>query len=223
MKKIFPIISAVAIINLTAIFILFRAEAPAPDSVAIHYAIQTTMESGSAQEAAILQTAFLSQAFKEMDTARRSRDNTLQILMYINVSALVFFCVFQYQYYKRKILNPFHKLQSFAGRIAAGDLDIPLEMDRENIFGTFTESFDIMRDELKTARENEIKANKSKKELIASLVHDITTPVASVKSAMDFLLLKINDENDIKIIDSANKKLEQIDTLINDMFHSTLE
>ena len=98
-----------------------------------------------------------------------------------------------------------------------------MEIDKSNLFGAFTESFDLMREELKTARENENKANKSKKELAASLVHDITTPVASVRSAMDILRLKTSDDGDMKILGSANKKLMQIDTLITDLFHSTLE
>ena len=42
--------------------------------------------------------------------------------------------------------------QLTAERIAAGELDTPLEMDKDNIFGAFSESFDIMREELKAAR-----------------------------------------------------------------------
>ena len=181
------------------------------------------MESDSAQEAVIMQTAFLTGVLEDMDATRMSRDRRLQVFMYVFViiigAAGIALCL----HVERKILLPFGKLQYFARRIAAGDLDMPLEMDKGNIFGAFTESFDIMREEIKTARENEIKADKSKKELVASLVHDITTPVASVRSAMDVLRLKTGNGDDIKLLDSASKKLEQIDTLLTDMFHSTLE
>lgn len=47
------------------------------------------------------------------------------------------------------LVKPFRKLEGFAERIAGGNLDIPLEMDRQNLFGAFTESFDLMRAELK--------------------------------------------------------------------------
>jgi signal transduction histidine kinase len=196
---------------------------PAPDSVAIHYTIQTSMESDSAQEAVILQTTFLTQAFEDMDAARRSRDNFLQIFMCLIILLFVITVIFICLYFENRIMTPFRRLQKFAHLIAAGNLDMPLEMDKSNIFGAFTESFDLMREELRIARENENKANKSKKELVASLVHDITTPVASVKSALDILRLKISEESDIKTLDSANKKLEQIDTLMTDIFHSTLK
>ena len=57
------------------------------------------------------------------------------------------------------IIKPFCKLKSFAQRVAGGNLDIPLAMDRQNLFGSFTESFDLMRTELKKARIAEAEAN----------------------------------------------------------------
>lgn len=223
MKKSFVIILIMAFIGLLTVFLAFRVDTPYPDAVAIHYAMQTAMESGSVQEAITMQTRFLIQAFEDMDTARRNRDNALQISMYLFICAVVIMGVLFYLYCERKIIAPFRKLKSFAVRIAAGNLDVPLEMDKGNLFGAFTESFDLMRDELRVAKENEYKANKSKKELVASLVHDIITPVASIMSVMDVLRLKITGENEINMLDSANKKLEQIETLITDLFHSTLE
>ena len=88
-----------------------------------------------------------------------------------------------YMYYT--MIRPFRKLKGFAERIAGGNLDIPLEMDKKNLFGAFTESFDIMRSELKKARIAEAQANASKKELVAKLSHDIKTPVASIKAVSE--------------------------------------
>ena len=76
-------------------------------------------------------------------------------------------------------------MKDFAERIADGNLDIPLKMDRQNLFGAFTESFDIMRTELKKSRIAEANANESKKELVAKLSHDIKTPIASIKAASE--------------------------------------
>ena len=60
-------------------------------------------------------------------------------------------------YLDRAVVRPFRQLKDFARRVAGGNLDIPLEMDRGNLFGAFTESFDIMREELKKARLAEAK------------------------------------------------------------------
>lgn len=84
-------------------------------------------------------------------------------------------------YLNRRVIKPFSKMKGFAERVAGGNLDIPLEMDKGNLFGAFTESFDIMRSELKKARIAEAKANASKKELVAKLSHDIKTPVAGLQ------------------------------------------
>ena len=88
-------------------------------------------------------------------------------------------------YLNRTVIRPFCKLQGFAERIAGGNLDVPLEMDKGNLFGAFTESFDIMRSELKKARIAEAEAKTDKKELVAKLSHDIKPPVASIKAASE--------------------------------------
>ena len=74
-----------------------------------------------------------------------------------------------YLYYR--IMYPFHRLQKFAGKIAIGDFEDPLVMEGNNYFGAFTESFDVMREELRRAREGEYQANISKRELVAGLSH----------------------------------------------------
>ncbi|HEY5584533.1 MAG TPA: HAMP domain-containing sensor histidine kinase [Ruminiclostridium sp.] len=122
-------------------------------------------------------------------------------------------------YLERKVFMPFHKLKQFASSIASGNMDAPITMDNENVFGAFTESFDLMRDALQTAKRNEYLANKSKKELVASLSHDIKNPVASIKAICETMALKSDDKHIITI----HQKAEQIDRLISDMFHSTLE
>lgn len=126
-------------------------------------------------------------------------------------------------YLKVKVFTPFNKLQRFASDVARGNLDMPLHMNRNNPFGAFTESFDIMREELAIARSNEYTSNQSKKELVASLSHDIKTPVASIKAITELMLLKTNEEKQYKQLNTIYAKAEQIDLLVTDMFHATLE
>jgi signal transduction histidine kinase len=223
MKKVLFLILAMGIIGLMAVFLAFEAYTPTFNTVDIHYIMHVAMESGSASEAAIIQENFLAQTLEDMDNARQGRDNILQNFMYIFILLFVITAVAMFIFYWQRIIKPFNKLQYFAGQIADGNLDVPLEMDEGNLFGAFTESFDLMRDELRTAKENENKANRSKKELVASLVHDVNTPVASVMSAIDILRLKATDENSIRLLDSANEKLQQIDNLITNMLQATLE
>ena len=132
-------------------------------------------------------------------------------------------CLFGFWYLNKTMMSPFEKLKKYATRIASGDLSVPLDMDRNHIFGEFTESFDIMREELLNAREIEKKADASKKELVAQLSHDIKTPVASIKAMTDVLSLGDLNDDERKTIKSINEKADKIDSLISNLFHATLE
>lgn len=121
------------------------------------------------------------------------------------------------------MVRPFRKLKGLAEHIAGGNLDIPLKMDRQNLFGAFTEAFDIMRFELKKARIAEAEANASKKELVAKLSHDIKTPTASIKAASEVGAALTDDEKIRENYGQIIRKADQINTLVNNLFTATLE
>ena len=140
----------------------------------------------------------------------------LAALMY--VVSLAYFI-----FLKKRVVAPFRKLEGFAEKVASGDLETPLSMDRGNIFGAFTESFDIMREELKASRQREEAAVKSRKEMIAELSHDIKTPVASIKAMVDFMMLTTDNKDQQETLASINSKADRIDKLVSNLFHATLE
>lgn len=121
------------------------------------------------------------------------------------------------------MIKPFRKLKGFAERVAGGNLDIPLEMDKGNLFGAFTESFDIMRSELKKARLAEARAQQSKKELVAKLSHDIKTPVASIKAVSEVGTAVSANAKDRENYNSIIAKADQINALVSNLFTATLE
>lgn len=126
-------------------------------------------------------------------------------------------------YFERTFIRPFQKLEDFAQRVAGGCLDIPLSMDRKNIFGAFTESFDLMRTELKKAKSAEARASEEKKELVAKLSHDIRTPAASIKAASELGLALSETERMKDNYTQIIRKADQINTLITDLFTATLK
>lgn len=146
-------------------------------------------------------------------------------------------CAAMYFYLKRILINPFRKLKAFALRMAKGNLDIPLEMDRQNLFGAFTESFDLMRSELKRAKTAEAKAAADKKELVAKLSHDIRTPLASIKAASELGMALADSRLDSlpqcspdslrreakRSYGQIISKADQINALVTDLFTATLE
>lgn len=147
----------------------------------------------------------------------------LVIVILLTFTVLTVLCALYVLFINHAVFKPFKKLQGFAVNVARGNLDIPLIMDKNNLFGAFTESFDIMREELASARQSEYMANRSKKELVASLSHDIKTPVASIKAVSELMLMRATDDKVIKQLNTIYSKAEQINLLVTDMFHATLE
>jgi signal transduction histidine kinase len=149
--------------------------------------------------------------------------NNKSILITIIVISLfeLFILSLCYIYLYESIHKPLKDMKGYASRISSGNLDVPLKMDSGNTFGAFTESFDIMREELKKARKKEKEANDSKIELVAKLSHAIKTPVATIKSTSELGYAISKDEKDKAYFDTINKKADQINTLVSNLLISS--
>lgn len=160
------------------------------------------------------------------NSASRELQSQRKTLLMTGIAILLLpliFCAGLALYLRRKLLRPFRRLDAFARHIAAGNLDVPLEMDKQNLFGPFTESFDLMRSELLRAKENEYRANQSKKELVASLSHDIKTPVASIQAITELMLVQEQNHSTRKNVETIHAKTKQIAQLVDNLFHASLE
>lgn len=120
-------------------------------------------------------------------------------------------------------IRPFNKLSDFAASVSKGNLDVPLNMDRHNYFGAFTESFDRMREELKLSAEREAAANRSKQELVAEISHDIKTPVATIKATCEVMEVKYKEDDIREKVSVIKSKATSVEHLIDNMFRATLD
>ena len=127
-----------------------------------------------------------------------------------------------YYYLKKNVLDPFRELNRFAERVASGNLDLPLPMDRRHVFGSFSESFDLMRSELKKARAAEKKAYDEKKEMTAKLSHDIKTPIASIKSASEIGCELAEGERVRALFAQIDAKTDQVTLLVDNLFEASV-
>ena len=141
-------------------------------------------------------------------------------------------------YINQNVIAPFRNMKDFAGKVAQGNLDEPLAMDRGNMFGAFSESFDIMREELAQSRKRELELQKKERELVASLSHDLKTPVTGIKLTAELMQMRLSvkKEQDAKALisleeidvlsadaEGIRQKAEQIDALVSDLFTTTLD
>lgn len=123
-----------------------------------------------------------------------------------------------------KVIRPFERLKGHANRIAQGDLETQLERDRSDYFGKFTWAFDSMRRELIKARACEKEAIENNKTVIASLSHDIKTPVASIRSYAEALEMGMNasPEKTAQYISVIIRKCDEVAKLTEDMLLHSL-
>lgn len=164
------------------------------------------------------------------DNSRKATIKTLQLfwLILLVCGTLLLLAV---DYY---LIRPSRELRNYAGEIAKGNLDVSLPIRKHNPFGNFAEGFDLMREELRNAKEREAAAEKAKKELVAELAHDIKTPVATIIATCEVLEAKgerklsgnPGDEETKDIlekVDIISHKAETIHSLMDNVFQTTLE
>lgn len=123
-------------------------------------------------------------------------------------------------WFYRTSVRPFIRMEEFAAQLAKGNLDFPLEIERSQMFGEFTWSFDTMRTELKEARRKEKDAVEKNRTMIAEISHDIKTPVSTIRNYSEGLALMpdMAPERKQRYIEVILKKCDEVGALTDDLF-----
>ena len=173
------------------------------------------------------------------DDKKESFDNTrlkffiTAILLWVAVLLGGYLLLF---YMYRVFLKPIKELKDFATDIAKGDLDKPLPIKKTNMFGSFVEGYDMMREQIKLSIDRERQGEIARKELIQGLSHDIKTPLAVINATCEVLELKYSrklkeagEEEAAECSDVLEKirtistKADSVSSLMSDVMHASLE
>ncbi len=216
------VLFAVIIIIVTVIFSLSNINLNPQDTqseyiVAVNE-IEQLIDSGELQKA-MEKTTELKENIRS-STMEYNIDRQLPIICAISV--VFIFIIFGYVYFT--ILRPFDKLEVWAGKLASGDFNIPLNYERSNYFGKFTWAFDSMRREITKARLCEREAVENNKTVIATLSHDIKTPIASIRAYAEGLEANMDStpEKRAKYLSIIMRKCDEVSKLTNDLFLHSL-
>ena len=106
-------------------------------------------------------------------------------------------------YIYMKIIKPFYNMSNMTYELAKGNLTTPLKAEKSKFFGKFMWGMDMLRENLESNKQKELRYQKEKKTLLLSLSHDIKTPL----SAID-LYTKALKEN---LYDTEEKKEEALE------------
>lgn len=164
-------------------------------------------------------TAALSESIR---SAKAVSDFNVGIFVMCGICIVYCVVIFSYVYFA--ILRPFEKMKKFAEKISQGNFDIPLDYERSNYFGEFTWAFDSMRREITKARSCEREAIENNKTVIATLSHDIKTPIASIRAYAEGLEANLDGtpQKREKYLSVIMKKCDEVSRLTNDLFLHSL-
>lgn len=123
-------------------------------------------------------------------------------------------------YFYFHLVRPFYRMEQFAEEIARGNLDAPLKAERSNLFGSFTWAFDSMREELKQAKCKEEAVIRQNRMMIATISHDIKTPIASIRAYCEGLTLMLDTtpQKRTDYLAVIQRKCDEVTSLSNDLF-----
>lgn len=180
--------------------------------------IEQLIKRGETQQA-VLKTQELKENLKKESIHTRKEK---ELFWVGGISLLFLFFVFFYVYFS--ILRPFEKLELFAKEISSGNFDLPLNYERSNYFGKFTWAFDSMRKEITKARSCEREAIENNKTVIATLSHDIKTPIASIRAYAEGLEANMDTDplRRQKYLSVIMKKCDEVSKLTEDLFLHSL-
>ncbi len=179
--------------------------------------VKTLLNGGDTQQA-LQRLDELDGQLRKLDVKKSTNYSVAWICL---IAAIFIFANAAYTYFA--VLRPFAKLEKYAGQLAAGNFDIPLDYERKNYFGKFTWAFDSMRREIIAARAGEKQAVENNKTVIATLSHDIKTPVASIRAYAEGLEAYLGSpEKRQRYLDVIMRKCDEVSKLTNDLFIHSL-
>ncbi|MBT2639768.1 ATP-binding protein [Bacillus sp. ISL-39] len=138
----------------------------------------------------------------------------------IGLSVLAALILLWTWYISRTVLYPLKEIYNATEEVIEGNLDYKIRYEKQDEIGRFIEGFNLMRVHLKKSIEQRQQYERARKQLIASISHDLRTPLASIKGYVEGLEDGIarNEEMQKKYYRVIKSKTDQLDRLIEDLF-----
>ncbi|WP_090867987.1 sensor histidine kinase [Oceanobacillus limi] len=120
----------------------------------------------------------------------------------------------------RSIIRPVDKLTYAAKQISDGNLNYRIDKTGKDELGQLSETFETMRRKLKEAEELQYRYEENRKELIASISHDLKTPMTSIKGYVNGIRDGVANtpEKIDRYMETIYAKANDMDRLIDELF-----
>lgn len=131
---------------------------------------------------------FLSSDMAPQENTREFLEILLVLVLGAAIAVIVALGIYLSRLLSRQILEPLEDLRYAALQIRSGNLEEPLEVRSHDELGDTCRVFDSMRLELREAKNLQEKYEQNRKELIAGISHDLSTPLTSIRGYASGLL-----------------------------------
>lgn len=120
----------------------------------------------------------------------------------------------------RRILPPLAALKQGAEKVEQGDLSVRLRHEETDEFTPVFRAFNTMTETLGTTLRQRAEDEESRKELIASMSHDIRTPLTAIRAYVEGLLDGVanTEEKRARYLDVIRRKTDELDGMVEQLF-----
>lgn len=152
------------------------------------------------------------------DSLQDIKDLLVQTIVLTVVLTVLLGTVLAVWMYK-SVISPIKKLNSAIRKVAMGNLDFSVKSTATDEFGQLFNSFDKMREHLKSSIERQIASEEENKELISNISHDLKTPLTAIKGYCEGIIDGVADteEKKAKYVQTIYNKASDMDKLIGEL------
>lgn len=120
----------------------------------------------------------------------------------------------------RMLADRIERVRSGTARIAAGDLESEVPVEGHDEVADLAEDFNRMARALEAAAEREREMEKTRRDLIAAVSHDLRTPLASTRALIEAVADGVAEDpqTEERYLSSARRELAHLSRLVDDLF-----
>ena len=154
----------------------------------------------------------------------KALESALQSTVYFVVGSLIIFVLatswLLSRFILKNILLPLKKLQVGAEKIRVGNLEVELQHPSDDEIKPVMETFNLMAQKLSESLKESKLQEENRKELVASISHDLRTPLTTIKAYVEGLIDNVADTPDKKLryLQVIKKKADELNNLIEQLF-----
>jgi signal transduction histidine kinase len=122
--------------------------------------------------------------------------------------------------YAMPLSSRIERVRAGTQRIAGGELGSEVKVEGHDEVAGLAADFNRMARTLEEAAERERETEKSRRDLVAAVSHDLRTPLASTRALIEALADGVADdpESERRYLSSASRELEHLSRLVDDLF-----